>query len=839
MMLNEEDTRAKLIDPHLREAGWSEELISRSYTISPGRIEVVGETHHRNPPTFADYVLRVSPFGEAVAVIEAKEEGKPSTAGMKQAKGYAEQLGAVFAYSTNGREIEEFDFTTHKQNTIKTFPSPGEISARYLEVKLARKPEGAAEKVFTQPYYKAPGSKEPRYYQESAVSSTLDAITSGRKRLLLNLATGTGKTVIAFNLVWRLVKSGYFKRVLFITDRNFLKKQAYNEFGPFGDARDFIDEGNSPKARDIYFTTYQALYSSAKSGKRVYEEYTQDFFDLVIIDECHRSGFGTWHDILKYFTEAVHLGMTATPKRTDNIDTFAYFGDPIYVYSYGQGVQDGYLAPFVVHRILTDVDKEGKLSLEEAESKGAEIIVPEEEETKDVYSQQEFEKTITLPDRTHQIAQHLAKLLKSFDPMAKTMVFCVDSDHAELVAKELQNLFSDLGFDNFAVPIIARTGDIIESDYERFKDSEKRDPVIATTVDLLTTGVDVPSVRNIVIIKPIASRIVFKQIIGRGSRLDPITDKHYFRIIDYVGSTRLFDEWESPPEPPEPGPEGSANFFLSGMIIDAETEEPIQGAMVILQRKSNEQISFKTGKDGRFHFEKLPQKEFHLSISAYGYRSRGVTLPSKDNPKEFSVIALQKKGKAPRRKVIVQGLPVYIAEEERLFLEREGKMLKAGEYIEYAGKEIVKKAASLKDLSDIWIDPKKREDFLSDLAQQSIHPEVLRELLERADADGLDLIAHAAFRTIVLSRDERVEAMYSKQQEFLKSFPEGARDIVFALLEKYRRAGIEEIENPLVFDLPPFDRMGKIDGAIKRFGGTENLRDAIGSVRKKLYVTND
>ena len=834
MSLNESDTRANLIDPKLREVGWIEDIISREYPISVGRIEVIGETHRRAAPRKADYVLRLVQHGEALATVEAKEEEVSATKGMLQAKEYAKSLGLLFAYATNGHEIEEFNFLTNKQLTVKNFPSPQELKQRYIRAILQNAvKKDKAENILKEPYYYAP-SFNLRHYQEGAVHNAITAITKGEKRLLLTLATGTGKTVIAFNLAWKLIKSGYFKRILFIADRNFLRNQAYNVFEPFGDARTLIEEGKTPKHHNIYFSIYQALYSPTPSGKRVFEEYPNDFFDLIIIDECHRSGFGSWNDILKHFSGAVSMGMTATPKRTDNIDSYKYFGEPVYVYSYGQGVQDGYLAPFIVHRILTNIDKEGKLSIEEAKSKGAGIIIPEDEETQDVYSQKEFERKITLPDRTHEIAKHLAKLLKTFDPMAKTMVFCVDSDHADLMAKELQNQFSVLGFDNYAVSIIARNGDIQEAEYERFKDSEKPTPVVATTVDLLTTGIDVPSVRNVVIVKPISSKIVFKQIIGRGSRIDELTDKHFFRIIDYIGATRLFDDWERIPEPVPEEPEGEENYFVTGMVVDEELQEPIAGATVTLQRKANEQLYERANREGLFTFSGLAAKKYHLSIRATRFKARTISLDAVENPKEVAVIELARTGKKPK-KVIVTGLPVHIAEENRLVLEKEGKTLNVEEYVKYAGKEVVKKVAHAQDLRTLWIDPEKRKKFLEDLSQESIYPEVLAELLKRPDLDGFDLLTHVAYGSVPLTRDERVEGLLNKEQRFLSAFPADAREIVYALIEKYRLAGVEEIENPLVFELSPFDKMGKIDGAQKQFGGIDKLKTAIAGVRNRLY----
>lgn len=834
--MNEADTRANLIDPLLLDAGWNNDLISREFPISVGRIEVIGETHRRAAPRKADYVLRLTQHGEALAIVEAKEEDASATKGMTQAKEYAKKLGLLFAYATNGHEIEEFSFITNKQITISKFPSLDELKKKYVEAilqSMVDKEKG--EKILNEPYYFAP-ALSLRYYQEAAIHSAVTSIAKGNKRILLALATGTGKTVIAFSLVWKLLKSGYFRRVLFIADRNFLRNQAYNKFEPFGDARGLIEEGKTPKHNTVYFSTYQALYSSTESGKRVYEEYPIDFFDLIIIDECHRSGFGTWNDIFKHFSKAVDLGMTATPKRSENIDSYKYFGEPIYVYSYGQGVQDGYLAPFVVHRILTNIDKDGQLSIEDAKSKGAEVVIPteDEEEPQDIYTQKEFERKITLPDRTHEIAKHLAKLLRTFDPMAKTMIFCVDSDHADLMAKELQNEFSDFGFDNFAVSIISRNGDIKEGEYERFKDSEKPTPVIATTVDLLTTGVDVPSVRNVVIVKPISSKIVFKQIIGRGSRIDEITDKHFFRIIDYIGATRLFDEWEKVPEAKPEESEEEGNYFISGMIVDEELQEPISGATVTLQLKTNEQLYERTNQEGLFTFSGLPVKKYHLSIRASGYKPRTISLEVVENPKELAIIELASQGKK-RKKVIVKGLPVHIVEEDRLVLEKEGKTLNVEEYIKYAGKEVVKKVGHIEDLRTVWIDPEKRRKFLEDLTQSSIYPEILAEVLKRPDLDGFDLLSHVAYGTVALSRDERTEALLNKEQRFISAFSEDAREVIYALLEKYRLSGIEEIENPMVFELPPFEKMGKIEGIQKQFGSIDKLKTAIAGMRNRLY----
>lgn len=391
-----------------------------------------------------------------------------------------------------------------------------------------------------------------------------------------------------------------------------------------------------------------------------------------------------------------------------------------------------------------------------------------------------------------------------------------------------------MGYSNFAVPIIARTGDIKEGDYERFKDSEKPLPVIATTVDLLTTGVDVPSVRNIVIVKPISSKIVFKQIIGRGSRLDPLTDKNFFRIIDYIGATRLFDDWERVPEPTQEEPEGPSEYAIAGMVIDAETQEPITGATVTLQRSSNQQLYERTDRGGRFAFDGLPKKQFPLTVRAAGYKPRSLSLEAVKS-REPIVIELAPQTKK-RKKVIVKGLPVYIAEEDRLVLEKEGRMLKVEEYISYAGKEVAAQVRHIEDLRAVWLDPERRRLFLEELSQKSIYPEVIAELMQRPDIDGFDALAHVAYGSVPLTRDERAEALQNMESRFIQAFSENAREVIYALLGKYRFAGIEEIENPHTFELSPFDRMGGIKGVEERFVTIDNLKMAIDGIRQRLYV---
>lgn len=466
MTLNEADTRAKLIDPKLRDSGWTEELIQREYYFTDGRIVLIGDEHERQKPKKAGYLFRHQ--GIPIAVLEAKPEDHEIDAGIGQAKGYVEAMDVFFAYSSNGRGFEEFDFTSNTQQTLDRFPAPDGLWQRLLTYR--RLAEVPTLNPLTFPYHSEPRGKTPRYYQDVAVRRVVEAVLKGQKRLLLAMATGTGKTFVTFQIAWKLLRTGGVRRVLFLADRIFLRDQAYNTFAPFGDARAIIKEGKAPKTRDVYFSIYQSMYSE-KDGKRLFENYPSDFFDLIIIDECHRSGFGSWNEILRHFPDAVQLGMTATPKRKDNIDTYDYFGKPVYSYSLGQGIDDGFLATYKVHRVATDIDKTG-LHLKDAITVGAEVFIPEDVEIKDVYYTEDFEREIILPDRTASICQHLAELLRTFNPMEKTMVFCVDMAHANLVKKELQNHFSDLGYSDYAVRIVSEEP-AAHATLERFADPDK------------------------------------------------------------------------------------------------------------------------------------------------------------------------------------------------------------------------------------------------------------------------------------------------------------------------------------------------------------------------------
>jgi len=840
-MLNEADTRAKLVDPKLHAAGWTEDKIIRDRWITPGR--VIDESGKRLKGKKPDYILLYGP-AFPIAVVEAKEEAKSALDGMGQAKEYAEILGVLFAYSTNGHEIEEFDYTTNVQKKLERFPTPDELYGRYKRYKLGQKGNKKAigeiktrydmpdtRNPLLYPYYYVSGGKYPWYFQEIAIKKVIEAILEGRKRILLTMATGTGKTYVAFQIVWKLLKSGYLHRVLYIADRIFLRDQAYNEFAPFGDARAIIEEGKTPKTRDVYFTIYQAMYSG-EEGNRLYQRYSPDFFDLIIIDECHRSGYGTWKEILDHFKDAIHLGMTATPKRTDNIDTYAYFGTPVYTYSMGRAIEDGFLAPFQIYRCFTNVDRDG-LHIREALYQGAQVYVPEEADLKEVYTLEDFEREIVLPDRTKKLCEHLANLLETFGPLQRTIVFCVNIEHAAQVAKELQNRFAYLGYPDYAVRIVSEEPKAKE-DYERFRDSEKTTPVVATTVDLLTTGVDVPSVRNIVFMKPISSKVFFKQHVGRGCRLDPITNKYFFRIIDYVNATRLLDEWDYPTgAKPEKMVQGPFDLSMEGLLIHHEDQTPIPNAKVVAQVAPNMQRIARTDVNGRFVLTQLPHSTITIQVTKGGFRSRQLTITPTEGMR--TIVIELKPEKPAKKKIMLEGVEVHIAEETRIVLTADGKTLTDAEYVEYSKDGIVKRAATLQDLYKIWLDNIKRNKFMEELRHESIYPELLASILRVPDADTFDIIAHVAFGAPILTRDERAQVFINKKRLFLAALGDSAQKVILALLDKYRIGGIEQITRPEVFRTPPFDKMGYLRGVAAVFGGFDKLKSAIEELQRGLY----
>ena len=898
MSLNEADTRAQLNDPQLNIVGWTRTQVTREHyyrpdwTYTAGRIVLRAGKAERMPPKRVDYLLRFTD-SFPIAVVEAKEEGKRAVTGLKQVKEYARDLGLAFGFTTNGHEIIEWDAFTDTSREIAQFPTPDELWKRWQlntnipELPVLEKKVSELRPVFNPAIaaasrrnpllhaYAPPDltqGKEPRYFQESAIREALLRMMRSQKRILLTMATGTGKTFVAFQIVWKLVKSGWLHhingdqpaRVLFLADRVVLRDQAYNAFSAFASGQSdprFLIDGKKKLSlnRDLYFGIYQTLWNEDRKGVRAFEQFPRDFFDLIIIDECHRSGFGSWKEILDRFGSAIHLGMTATPKQDESIDTYAYFckeekeipvdpddnskgmiRPPAFTYSLGQGIEDGFLATYKIHRVFTDIDKNG-LNIQEAIEQGAEVFVPEGVDLKDKYFTQNFEREIRVPGRTEIIVKHLAKLLRRFGPMHKTMIFCVDINHAYDVAWMLNNEFADLGFDeDYAVPIVSEEGEQGQRWLNYFQDSDRKLPVIATTAELLSTGVDVPSARNIVFMKTISSPLLFKQIIGRGTRIDAQTGKTWFRIIDYTGATRLLDpRWDKPQVPYEPTDNNqplTAN--ITGTVRLEESGEVIVGASLAVSAGVNDQRGpIYTDQDGRYLFEKLPSDTLTVIAAGLGLSRRQIQVTTQEN--ETVTLDIELKPINERQdKIEVQGLKVTIAEEATFIVEGMNDAMTLEKYVDYTREKILGYVPDWEEFRATWQDPQRRKVLGEQLARSSIYADVLAEVMDERDADEFDLLAHLVYGRDILSRGDRAKNFLKREFSWLQSKPRQEREVILALLEKYKYGGLREISNPLVFRMSPFREMGEVRGVVQRFGGDmQNLRQALDELQQRLYTS--
>jgi type I restriction enzyme, R subunit len=562
--MSEADTCRIHITPALQTAGWEKppHYLAQEHTFTDGRLLPVGdgEVAVRGERRRADYVLYYQRDFK-LAVVEAKEENLPAENGLQQAIEYAQILGLHFAYATNGLRIIEHDFTSGIEREIDRYPTPAELFTRWREAEGLGN-DDLAEKLL-QPYYAVP-NKPPRYYQEIAINHTVQAILQGDRRILLTMATGTGKTLVAFQVAWKLWNAGWNAtarfgkpKILFLSDRSILVDGPKDGiFAPFDEARHKI-QGEAIKSREMYFALYQSLAADERRPG-IHREYAPDFFDLIIIDECHRGSArddSNWREILEYFAPAYQLGMTATPLRDDNRDTYAYFGDPIYTYSLAQGIEDGFLAPYRVHDTRTSVDVYGWRPQQGQLARDGELL-PDQ-----LYITKDYEATLVLKERTGTIAEHLTDYLKSTNRFAKTIIFCVDQEHAAHMRSALYELNADLTqrHPNYIVRITSAEGNVGATHLDHFMDPENPMPVIATTSKLLTTGVDVPTCKNIVLARVINSMTEFKQIIGRGTRVDTDHAKFFFNILDFTGSAmaRFADpEFDGEPLPDDSGDKG-------------------------------------------------------------------------------------------------------------------------------------------------------------------------------------------------------------------------------------------------------------------------------------------
>ncbi len=767
--MNEAETRAELIDPRLKESGWGViegSKVLREHHITDGRIQTGGK---RGKPEIADYILVYK--NQKVAVIEAKKDKLEATEGVTQAKAYAEKLQIAYTYATNGKEIYEIRMKAGEEEYIDQFPTPDELWRR-----LYSGLDEWREKFSQVPFEDVNGTKGVRYYQEIAVHKALDAIARQKQRILLTLATGTGKTFIAFQIAWTLFQTrwnlkrdgGRRPRVLFLADRNILANQAFNAFSSFPEDAlvrinplDIRKKGNVPTNGSVFFTIFQT-FMSGSNGAPYFGEYPPDFFDFIVVDECHRGGANdesNWRGILEYFAPAVQLGLTATPKRKDNVDTYKYFGDPVYIYSLKEGVNDGFLTPFKVKRIQTTLD-------EYVYTSDDQVIEGEVEEGK-IYEEPEFNRTIVIEERE---AKRVKVVLEEINQNEKTIIFCANQGHALLV-RDLVNRFKESKNPHYCERVTANEGARGDQYLRDFQDNEKTIPTILTTSQKLSTGVDARNIRNIVLMRPINSMIEFKQIIGRGTRL--FDGKEYFTILDFVDAYKHFSdpEWDGEP-------------------IDETTEKP------------------------REPKEPKGPKEPPLPPEPPGEPKKKLKIKLRD-------------GKEREIKHMIS----------TSFWNADGKPISAEQFLKNMFGALPEFFKSESDLRKIWSNPVTRKAFLeqiSTLGYGKEELEALQKLIDAEDSDLFDVLAYISFNTPPITREERVT---ESKQNIFNPLDRKEREFLEFVLSKYVERGVEELDEeklPQLLNL----KYRSIADAEKTLGGVEKIRSTFFDFQKVLYSIN-
>lgn len=785
----EADTCRKEVVPKLVEAGWDKSpfAINEQRTFTDGRIVFVGGKARRGRQKRADFILRYrSDF--PIAVVEAKSKYKHAADGLQQAREYAEILGLKFAFSTNGREIFEVDYTTGVEREISSYPSPEELWQR---LSVSENLDAKIKDHLLSPTY--PDKSKPlRYYQEIAVNRAVQAVLQERKRVLLTLCTGAGKTAVAFQICWKLWNGGWSAKsknrkpkILFLADRNVLVDDPKDkDFSVFGDARFKISGGEISKGRDIYFAIYQAIAGN-ETREGIYRDYAKDFFDLIIVDECHRGSArddGNWREILEWFDQAYQIGMTATPKREDNADTYGYFGDPIYEYSLAQGIADGFLAPYRVHRIISDFDAAGwRPTKGELDRYGREI--PDSE-----YGTRDFERIIAVRSRTEAFAAHLTAFMSQTDRFAKTIVFCVNQEHALEMRNALARLNADLvkAHPDYVCRVTSDEGDIGAGHRANFQDIDKRTPVILTTSQLLTTGVDAPTCKNIVMARVVGSMSEFKQIIGRGTRLRPDYGKLAFNIIDYTGTAT----------------EKFADPAFDGAPI-REREETVN-------------------EDGETVTETNVTEDADTNGDEVETGPVDTGLPDDGEPG------------APR-KYYYDGGNVEIIRQLVYELDPDGKKLACRQLTDYTGDKVRTLYPNASELRKDWLDPVRRAEIIERLEEKGIDTDALGASVGKPEADPFDLLCHLAYNAPLRTRRERVERLKKDEAEFFAKHGAEAREVLDALIEKYAEYGAAQFTLPDVLEIPPFNGWGNVVEIAARFGGSKAMREAVNELQQRLY----
>ena len=771
--MTEEDIKLRYITPAIT-AKWSLDHITMETKITEGKINLKGNFVFREKPKKADYILYINP-NKPIAIVEAKDNNHTVSYGLQQAMTYARMLDVPFAYSSNGDAFYEHDFITGQEREIplSDFPSPDELIDRY---QMGIGMTDNEKQIIDQPYYTSQTTYPPRYYQRNAINRTVEAIARGQQRILLVMATGTGKTYTAFQIVYRLLKSGIKKKILYLADRNILVDQSIQQdFAPLAKTIHKInfakDDPITITSYEVYFSLYQQLTDREddecesdedETVSRLAKLFHKDFFDLIIVDECHRGSAkkdSNWRKILEYFSSATQIGMTATPKETKYISNIDYFGEPIYTYSLREGIEDGFLAPFRVINIRTNIGEGWRPYKGQRDKNGNEI-------EDRIYTNSDFDYNIIIEDRTYEVAKEITEYLKSTDRMQKTIVFCANEDHAERMRIALDNLNADMVKQNPDYVVRITSSDAYgKSKLDYFISVSSPYPVIATTSKLLSTGVDCKMAKLIVLDQMIGSMTEFKQIIGRGTRIREKEGKTHFTVMDFRNVTRLFadPEWDGP-----------------------------------IEQDDN-----------------------------YGKGDSHISKPGPDTP--------YGPDSEPKEKPIVDanGCKVEIIGKIVSVYDANGKLLRQESIIDYTKSNILGTYASLDNFIRHWSVEEKKENIRALFLERGINLENLKADQNMADVDDFDFICHVAFGQKPLTRQERANNV--KKRDFLNKYKGAAREVLEALLDKYMNAGIYEIEKTEILKLDPFQKFGKPSRIAQFFGGKDGYLRAIKELEEELY----
>ena len=791
--LSERDICTKYIIPALIKANWDiQKQIREEVYFTDGRIYVRGNKTKRGKAKKADIVLYYKP-NIPVAIIEAKDNSHSIGAGMQQGLGYAEILDIPVIYSSNGDGFLEHDRSNYtgqieRELSLDNFPNPNELWMRYKKFNGIETPE--QERISSFEYFFDGSGRKPRYYQQIAINRTIGAISKGQNRILIVMATGTGKTYAAFQIIYRLWKSGTAKRILFLADRNVLINQTKRgDFKHFKERMTVIRKKQIDKAFEIYLALYQGL-TNYNEDKDAYRKFSRDFFDLVVVDECHRGSAAAdsaWREILKYFNSATHIGLTATPKETRDVSNIEYFGDPIYTYSLKQGISDGFLAPYKVIRVGINVDLEGWRPEEGKTDKDGNLVDDR------VYNMKDYDRNLVIDERTQQVASKITEFLTKTNRYDKAIVFCIDIEHAERMRQAIAILNPDLVQANHKY-VMRITGDDDEGkrELDNFINPEETYPVIATTSKLMTTGVDSQTCKLIVLDSNIQSMTEFKQIIGRGTRINEEYEKSFFTIMDFRNVTDLFADTDFDGEP----------VMVKEIIGDKPlSEEDIN------PEEQEEIIDEESGNPINFDDDVIVDIEEPRIINGGEIESE------------------------PKRKTYVAGVDVSILNERVQFLDGNGTLITES-LKDYTKKNILKTYSSLDEFLTNWNSAEKKKVLIDELESEGIILENLKEEVKK-DLDLFDLICHVAWDMPALTRRERADNV--KKRDYFTKYGEQARNVIEALLEKYADEGIENIEDLAVLKIDPFTRMGTPAEIIRLFGDKTGYLKMINELETQIY----